>query len=127
MTQMFNLLSKKPGTQNTKAANFAQLKAKAMKNNDLSFEEEVQQPKMDLKVIQDRYEAFKRAQESLSGVLNSKVIKQRFADFRKTMEVWKERQQFRNRMKRNYLKNKQSIRDRLDKAQNEFTFEVDII
>ena len=127
MTQMFNLLSKKPGTQNAKAANFAQLKAKAMKNNDLSFEEEVQQPKMDLKVIQDRYEAFKRAQESLSGVLNSKVIKQRFTDFRKTMEVWKERQQFRNRMKRNYLKNKQSIRDRLDKAQNEFTFEVDII
>jgi len=38
---MFNLLSKKPGKQNAKAANFAQLKAKAMKNNDMTFEEEI--------------------------------------------------------------------------------------
>lgn len=63
----------------------------------------------------------------MSGSLNQKGIKQRFADFRKTMDVWKERGQFRNRMKRNYLRMKASIRDRLDKAQNEFTFEVDVI
>lgn len=43
------------------------------------------------------------------------------------MEVWRERVLFRNRMKRNYLRMKASIRDRLDKAQNEFTFEVDVI
>lgn len=43
------------------------------------------------------------------------------------MDVWKERGQFRKRMKRNYLRMKASIRDRLDKAQNEFTFEVDVI
>ena len=63
----------------------------------------------------------------MSGALNQKGIKQRFADFRKSMEVWRERGQFRNRMKRNYLRMKGSIRDRLDKAQNEFTFEVDVI
>ena len=64
----------------------------------------------------------------MSGPLNSKKINQRFADFRKKLDIWKERQKVRERFKLNFNKQSTSIRDRLDKASTvEYTFDVEAI
>jgi hypothetical protein len=40
-----------------------------------------------------------KVDEASSGVLNNKKINLRFLDFRKKLEVWKERQKVRERFK----------------------------
>jgi hypothetical protein len=42
-------------------------------------------------VIGDRFEKLIKEDEAMSGPLNSKKINQRFADFRKKLDIWKER------------------------------------
>lgn len=60
-------------------------------------------------------------------MVNIKTIKQRYGDFRKKLEVWKERVNFRKRFKRTYRRNKASIREKFDKAINEFSLESKLI
>lgn len=100
------------------------------KNQDLEEDldpESKTEPKLDVRVLQERYEKFKKDQEALSTVVNIKTIRQRYGDFRKKLEVWKERVNFRKRFKRTYLRNKASIREKFDKALHEFSMESKLI
>lgn len=60
--------------------------------------------KLDLKVISERFNKYMTVDEASSGVLNNKKIISRFADFRKKLEVWKDRHKVRERFKRNFEK-----------------------
>lgn len=100
------------------------------KNQDLEEDldpESKTEPKLDVRVLQERYEKFKKDQEALSTVVNIKTIRQRYGDFRKKLDVWKERVNFRKRFKRTYLRNKASIREKFDKALHEFSMESKLI
>lgn len=96
--------------------------------NDSEEDKKKEEVRLDIKFITEKWEKFKKDEDTTSGALNVTKIKQRFADFRKKIDVWKERIAFRNRIKRNFTKQKSSIRERLIKASTvEFTYDVEIV
>lgn len=84
--------------------------------------------KLDLKIIQERFDKTNADTDQLSGVLNAKKINARFADFKKKLDVWKDRLKVRDRIKRNFVKQSTSIRERLNKASTvEYTFDIEVL
>ena len=81
--------------------------------------------KFDLAVVDNLFDKFYKTEESLSGFLNIKVIKQKFTDFRKKIDVWKKggtvRQ--RNRNKKNFTKNSSALIASFKKAKGDFTYD----
>lgn len=74
----------------------------SLKNGHDLEENLKEEVKLELKAISERFDKYMKVDESSSGVLNNKKINLRFADFRKKLEVWKERHKVRERFKRNF-------------------------
>jgi len=83
--------------------------------------------KCDLAVVDSMFDKFWRTEESLSGFLNVKMIKQKFADFRQKLEVWKNRDRARKRNKRNFKKYTKNLLAAFKKAKTDFTMDNDEI
>ena len=79
--------------------------------------------KCDLAHIDNLFGKFYKTEESLSGFLNVKNIKQKFADFRLKLDVWKKRSKNRNRTKRNYKKYTEKLLEAFKKAKIDFTYD----
>jgi len=47
----------------------------------------------------------------MASILNVKLIKQRFQDFHMKLKVWKSRDRFRKRLKRQFKKNAEKINE----------------
>ena len=62
---------------------------KSISESIIESEEEKEIIKLDLSVLDNAFDKFYKTEESLSGYLNIKVIKSKFADFKKKLEVWK--------------------------------------
>jgi hypothetical protein len=56
--------------------------------------------KLDLAILDKKYDEWLREDESLSGFLNMKFIKQKNTEFRQKLEAWKKRGDERKRIKR---------------------------
>ena len=56
--------------------------------------------KLDLRTVDVLFEKWFREEETLSGVLNMKLIKQRNQEFRSKMDAWKKRREERKRHQR---------------------------
>jgi len=62
-------------------------------------EDETEKIKVDLAVIDNAFDKFYKTQESLGGFLNIKLIKAKFVDFRKKLDVWKKTEKRRKKDK----------------------------
>ena len=79
--------------------------------------------KCDLSVVDSAFDKFYKTEESLSGFLNIKVIKQKFADFRKKLDVWKKVGRQRTRNKKNFKKHTKGLIAAFKKAKTDFTYD----
>ena len=62
-------------------------------------------------------------EESLNGVLNMKVIKQKNADLRQKLEAWKKRAEERKRLKRRTFEHGKKLREIFSKLSHDFNIE----
>lgn len=67
----------------------AHKKKKDLNSTDLSISSN--EIRMDVSLLDSQFDKFLLDQESLNGVLNSKVTKQKNAEFRLKIEAWKKR------------------------------------
>ena len=54
--------------------------------------------RLDLSIVDSHFEKWFKEDESLSGVMNMKVIKQKNTEFRQKMDAWKKRAEERRRI-----------------------------
>ena len=78
---------------------------------------------MDLGILDNLFDKWYKEEESLSGVLNIKLIKQKNADLRLKLEVWKKRQEERKRNDRRVFEHGKKIREAFAKYQEDFNIE----
>ena len=79
--------------------------------------------KVDLSAVDSSFEKFYKTEESLSGFLNIKVIKQKFADFRKKLDVWKKVGRQRRKNKTNFKNRSAALIAAFKKAKQDFTYD----
>ena len=72
--------------------------------------------KLDLNVLQVKFDSFVKTSDSMSSILNVKLIKQRFADFQTKLKVWRTRDRFRKRQKKQFKRHA----ERLNEVCNDF-------
>jgi len=63
----------------------------------------------------------------VSSFVNQKYQKQRCIDFRHKIEVWVERDRNRQRQKKQFIKHTKSLREILQVAKREYTFEKELV
>ena len=66
--------------------------------------------RLDVMVLETHFEKWFREEDSLQAFLNPKVAKQRFADFKTKIQVWRQRDKQRGRLKKVYKKHNQKLR-----------------
>ena len=81
--------------------------------------------KLDLLEADKQFDKWCREEESLSGVLNMKLIKQRNADLRLKLEVWRKRLDERRRYKKRVFEHGRKVRAAFEKYQDDFNIEKD--
>ena len=59
--------------------------------------------------------------------MNIKIIKQRFVDFKLKMDVWKQREKQRIRIKKSYKRHTEKLRSILDEKKSRFTIENELV
>lgn len=79
--------------------------------------------KLDLAIVDNLFDRWFKEEESLSGVLNMKLIKQKNADLRVKLDVWKKRQDQYKRLKRRVFEHGKKIRSAFEKYQDDFNIE----
>ena len=77
--------------------------------------------KCDLNSIDNLFFTFYNNENSLSGLVNVKAIKQKFGEFRQKLDVWKNRDRARKRNKRNFKKYTKNLLAAFKKAKADFT------
>ena len=55
---------------------------------------------LELKVLQNKFDSFVKTSDSMTSILNVKLIRQRFTDFQTKLKQWRLRDRFRKRMKK---------------------------
>ena len=88
---MFNfLIMKKKDSFEEDSEN--EIKVASNKKDRFDDKENKTDERMDIMVLENHFEKWFREEDSLQAFLNPKVAKQRFADFKTKIEVWKSRQ-----------------------------------
>lgn len=78
---------------------------------------------MDLVVVDNMFEKWSKEEESLSGVMNMKIVKQKNNDIRIKLEGWKKRYDERKRLKKRSFDHGKKLREIFDKFSNDFNIE----
>lgn len=100
-SELFNfLVMKKKETFDEEFDN--EIRVISNKKERFDDKENKTEERMDVMVLENHFEKWFREEDSLQAFLNPKVAKQRFADFKTKIEVWKSRQKQRLRVKRAY-------------------------
>ena len=94
-----------------------------------SYEEKENKPdeKLDITVLENLFEKWFREEDSLQAFLNPKVAKQRFADFKTKVGVWKAREKQRARVKKAYKTHTQKLRQTLIEKSKRFTIDNELV
>lgn len=69
------------------------------------------------------FEKWSKEEESLSGVMNMKIVKQKNNDIRIKLEGWKKRYDERKRLKKRSFDHGKKLREIFDKFSNDFNIE----
>ena len=96
----------------------AHKKKKDLNSTDLSISSN--EIRMDVSLLDSQFDKFLLDQESLNGVLNSKVTKQKNAEFRLKIEAWKKRVIKRKKTKLRTIELYQAIQKDFQKFITEF-------
>ena len=100
-SELFNfLVMKKKETLDEESDN--EIRVISNKKERFDDKENKTEERMDVMVLENHFEKWFREEDSLQAFLNPKVAKQRFADFKTKIEVWKSRQKQRLRVKKAY-------------------------
>ena len=67
--------------------------------------------RLEVSTLQAKFETFCKNQESLSSILNVKVIRQRFSDFQTKLKVWRQRDRFRKGLKKRFARNVKNMNE----------------
>jgi len=86
-------------------------------------DQELRDWKLDLAMMDIDFFQWFQKEESLSGVLNIKVIKAKNADLRMKLEVWKKREEERRRVKRRAFEHGKKLREVFEKSSNDINIE----
>lgn len=81
--------------------------------------------KLDLAIVDNTFDKWFKEEESLSGVLNMKLIKQKNADLRVKLDVWRKRTDERKRYKKRVFEHGKKVRTAFEKYQDDFNIEKD--
>lgn len=81
--------------------------------------------KLDLRTVDVLFEKWYREEETLSGVLNMKLIKQRNQEFRSKIEAWKKRRDERKRHQRKAIDQAKKLNAQFEKMQDDFNIDRD--
>lgn len=73
------------------------------------------------------FEKWFREEDSLNAFTNSKLTLQRFKDFKLKLDVWDKSAKNREKIKKSHQRRNQKIRDLLEQAKRQFTFENEYI
>lgn len=71
------------------------------------------------------YDKWLKEEESLSGTLNMKVIKQRNVDFRQKIDSWRKYADDRKRLQKRGYEHNRKLREAFDKFRHDFNIEKD--
>lgn len=71
--------------------------------------------KLDLAIVDNLFDKWYKEEESLSGVLNMKLIKQKNADLRVKLDTWKKRGEERKRHQKRVFEHAKKIREAFQK------------
>lgn len=127
-SELFNFLTfKKNATADDDSDN--ELRVEAKRNDRFAHDEKENKPdeKLDIAVLETHFEKWFREEDSLQAFLNPKVAKQRFADFKTKIEVWKAREKQRVRLKKAYKQHTQKLRQTLIEKSKRFTIENELV
>lgn len=81
--------------------------------------------KLDLAIVDNMFDKWYKEEESLSGVLNMKIVKQKNNDIRLKLDVWKKRLDERKRLKKRTFEQGKKLREVFNKFSNDFNIEKD--
>lgn len=81
--------------------------------------------KLDLAIVDNMFDKWYKEEESLSGVLNMKIVKQKNNDIRLKLDVWKKRIDERKRLKKRTFEHGKKLREVFNKFSNDFNIEKD--
>jgi hypothetical protein len=86
---------------------------------------DVKDLRLDLAILDSAFDKWYREEESLSGVLNMKVIKQRNAELKGKLDAWRKRGEERRRVQRRVFEHGRKVRAAFEKLQDDFNIEKD--
>lgn len=78
-------------------------------------------------MIQTKFESFCKTQDSMASLCNPKLIRQRFGDFQTKLKVWKQRDRFRARMKKQFKRHVSNLNEVFENAIQMFTNDQDVV
>lgn len=78
-----------------------------------------------MSIVDIQYNKWFKKEESLSGVLNMKVIKQKNVDFRLKLDSWKKRIDERKRLYKRAFDHSKKLRESLKRFRHDFNIEKD--
>jgi hypothetical protein len=84
---------------------------------------ELRDLRLDLRTVDSMLEKWYREEETLSGVLNMKLIKQRNQELRSKIEAWKKRADERKRHQRRAAEQARKLKAQFAKMQDDFNIE----
>ena len=114
-------LKNKVGVKKINDKNLKKEQAQLTQKNDA----ELRDLKLDLAIVDNMYEKWLKEEESLSGTLNMKVIKQKNVDFRLKIDSWRKYNEERKRLLKRSFEHNRKLRESFDKFKNDFNIEKD--
>ena len=84
---------------------------------------ELEDIRLDLTIFDNIYDKWAAEDDSLSGVLNTKLTKQKNADFRLKLDSWKNRKTERKNLKKRWFEHGKSLRKCFEESKSLFNMD----
>jgi hypothetical protein len=89
--------------------------------------QEADNVKLDLTIVDGLYDKWAAEDDSLSGVLNVKLTKQKNADFRLKLDSWKNRKTERKNLKKRWFEQGKGIRKSFEESKSLFNMDKNLL
>jgi hypothetical protein len=83
--------------------------------------------RLDLAIFDNIYDKWAAEDDSLSGVLNTKLTKQKNADFRLKLDSWKNRKSERKNLKKRWFEHGKSLRKCFEESKSLFNMDKQLL
>jgi predicted CopG family antitoxin len=89
--------------------------------------QELNDIRLDLSIVDNIYDKWAQEDDSLSGVLNTKLTKQKNADFRLKLDAWKNRETERKKLKKTWFEHGKGLRKCYEESKRLFNMDKNLL